>query len=357
MNPSSLIPTPDPIPVHWGWFQVFLLLTALVHFLIMNTMLGSGIIALISSVRGSRSDLKQAREISTKLPMAIAFTINLGVAPLLFIQVLYGHFFYTSSVLMAAYWISIIPILILAYYGAYIYDFKFDALGSLRIVFIAAVVLLFLFIGFLFSSNATLMLTPEKWGKYVSTGTGTALRLFEPSLIFRYLHFVLASTAIGGLSLSLLSTTKYRKGDMDAEQTILLGMKWFTHSTLTQIPIGVFFLISLPATIRSLFLGGDFASTGLFAVGMAGVILSLILGLRIKVWPCTASTLFTVFVMVIIRDLVRQAYLKPFFTPSSLEVNPQYGPLILFLAASAAGVTAVGFMIRLMLQNKGEVRS
>ncbi len=98
----------------------------------MNTMLGCGIIALIRSLRGKPQDLLIAKEISLKLPYTIAFAINMGVAPLLFIQVLYGNFIYTSSVLMGWYWLSVIGIVIIAYYSAYLFDFKFEALGSSR---------------------------------------------------------------------------------------------------------------------------------------------------------------------------------------------------------------------------------
>lgn len=41
------------IPVHWGWFwfQLFLFLTFFIHILLMNVMLGTGFIALVSHFR------------------------------------------------------------------------------------------------------------------------------------------------------------------------------------------------------------------------------------------------------------------------------------------------------------------
>ena len=107
MDPLSLIPTPDAIPVHWGWFKFFLILTFFLHLLFMNTMLGIAIIALARSLSDVGRTEAVNREISQKLPYTIAFAVNMGVAPLLFIQVLYGQFIYTSSVLMAVYWLSI----------------------------------------------------------------------------------------------------------------------------------------------------------------------------------------------------------------------------------------------------------
>ncbi|MCA1796739.1 MAG: hypothetical protein LC645_04195, partial [Geobacteraceae bacterium] len=118
MPNAALIPTPDAIPVPWGWFYVLLMLTFLLHLLLMNAMLGGGIIALISSLRKKEQSLLISKEFSYKWPYTIAFAVNLGVAPLLFIQVLYGHFIYTSSILMAVWWFSIVVLLILAYYSA-----------------------------------------------------------------------------------------------------------------------------------------------------------------------------------------------------------------------------------------------
>ncbi|MCK4501826.1 MAG: hypothetical protein KAU22_02250, partial [Desulfuromonadales bacterium] len=157
MDPAALIPTPDAIPVPWGWFYVLLMLTFLLHVLVMNAMLGGGIIALISAFRSDKQSTLLGKEIGYKWPYTIAFAVNLGVAPLLFVQVLYGQFIYSSTVLMAVWWFSIFGLLILAYYAAYIYDFKFDALGGLRIFMVGFSVLILLFIAFMFSNNMTLM--------------------------------------------------------------------------------------------------------------------------------------------------------------------------------------------------------
>ena len=64
---------------------------------------------------------KTGEESIGSIPTLIALTVNFGVPPLLFVQVLYGHLFYSSSVMLAVPWILVIPILILAYYAAYIF--------------------------------------------------------------------------------------------------------------------------------------------------------------------------------------------------------------------------------------------
>jgi len=356
MDPSALIPTPDSIPVHWGWLHFFFILTFVLHLLFMNAMLGTGIIALVKSLKGTQKDLPIAKEISLKLPYTIAFTINMGVAPLLFIQVLYGNFIYTSSVLMGWYWLSIIGILIIAYYSAYLFDFKFDTLGSARSIFIAVCVILMLLTAFLFTSNITLMLTPEKWPRYFSNPGGTILNLSEPTLIPRFLHFVCASIAVGGLFLAIVGKIKAKikagKGNNNFEEMISSGMKWFSYATLVQVIIGFWFAASIPKDIILLFLGGSSFATLLFFSGLTGAGAALFFGFKKRVWPSTGAVVFTIIVMVLMRDMVRTAYLKPYFTLSDLKVEPQYSPMILFLVTLIAGIGLIGYMLKLATKQK-----
>jgi len=353
---SALVPTPDSIPVHWGWLHFFFILTFVLHLLFMNAMLGTGIIALVKSLKGTRQDLSIAKEISLKLPYTIAFTINVGVAPLLFIQVLYGNFIYTSSVLMGWYWLSIIGILIIAYYSAYLYDFKFDTLGSARSIFIAVCVILMLLTAFLFTSNITLMLTPEKWTRYFSNAGGTILNLSEPTLIPRYLHFVCASIAVGGLFLAIVGKIKAKiktgKRNNNFEEMISSGIKWFSYATLVQVIIGFWFAASIPNDIILLFLGGSSFATLLFFSGLTGAGAALFFGFNKRVWPSTGAVVFTIIVMVLMRDMVRAAYLNPYFTLSDLKVEAQYSPMIIFIVTLIAGIGLIGYMLKLATKQR-----
>jgi len=357
MNPVSLIPTPDAIPVHWGWFKLFLVLTFFLHLLLMNTMLGIGIIALIRSLFTASGADDVCREIGKKLPFTIAFAVNMGVAPLLFIQVLYGQFIYTSSILMAVYWLSIIALLIIAYYSAYLYYYTFDTTGSARTIFIALSVVHLLVIAFFFTNNMTMMLSPEKWQRYFSAPGGMLLNMSDPTLLPRYLHFVLSAVAVGGLFLALMWEIK-RRGDAGLyRDRIRQGLRWFTSATLLQFIVGSWWLLMLPKPIIRIFMGGNPPATVLFILGILGTVAALVFGFKGRVRPCTGATIFTIFSMVLMRDQMRTAYLKPHFELSSLETVPQYGSLILFLVALVVGAAAIVYMLRIASRGKKEVRS
>lgn len=357
MEPSLIIPIPDIITVHWGWLYFFLMLTFVLHLLFMNAMLGICIIAFVNSIKSRTQNLYMAKEISLKLPYTIAFTINLGVAPLLFIQVLYGNFIYTSSLLMGWYLLSVILILIIAYYSAYIFDFKFNKLGSFRNIFIAICSILMLLIAFLFTNNMTLMLTPEKWIQYFSNANGTILNLSESSLIPRYLHFVSASIAIGGLFLAIIGKIKESKENCDKTNCAYMissGMKWFFHATLIQIIIGFWFAVSIRRDILLLFMGRNCYASILFSFGIICSGTVLFFGYKKKVWRSTFITTLIVITMVLMRDIVRTAYLKPYFSLSNLKIVPQYLPMFFFIITLIMGIGLVWYMLKLARTPKEE---
>lgn len=351
MDIAALIPPPDIIPVHWAWFKVLLIITFMAHILLMNIMLGSAIIAFFSGLNKSpdSSMISLQKNISEKTTFVIAFTINFGVAPLLFLQVLYGNFFYTSSILMAAYWMSVILLLIIAYYSAYIYKFKFEALAFARIYFIGLTALLLIITAFFYTNNMTLMLSPGSWTQYFAKPSGTILNLSDPTLFPRFLHFLTASVAISGLFIAIIWQKKKKGGSANADLNIKKGMKYFFYATLFQVLTGAWFIISLPKDIMLLFMGKDGISTMIFLAGLIATVVSLIYSYKNRVWPATWSAIVTVFFMVIMRDMVRTAFLKPYFTVEKLKVVHQYSPMIMFMASLIIGIAVIVYMIRCAL--------
>ncbi len=357
MDPAALIPEALPIPVEWGWFYAFLLLTFIIHLLFMNVMLGSSVIALVHHLRGKAETEPLTVDISRKLPFIVAFTVNFGVAPLLFLQVLYGQFLYTSSVLMAVYWLAVVGLVMLAYVSAYIYDFKYVSLGAPRTVFIAVTAVCLLATAFIYTNNMTLMLNPQVWPEYFNQPGGTILNLGDPTLIPRYLHFVVASLAVAGLFLALLWQRKATQGEPDAQRWVTHGMAWFAYSTMVQVAVGIWFLVALPQHILLLFMGGSVLHTSVLLVGVSLAVLSVITAMRQKVYLTTGLLITTVTVMVFQRDLLRDAYLSPYFVISDRVVTHEQLPLILFIGTLVLGLGAIAWMLKQAAMAGKEVRS
>lgn len=342
---AGLIPRPDTIPVPWGWFEFLLMLTFPLHLLFMNCMLGTAAIALYARVRGGEVRFRLGRELGRTLLFLIAFTVTFGVAPLLFVQVLYGHFFYVSSILMAAFWLAVVPMLIIAYYAAYVHDSRSDSSGFLGTAGIGLSFGLFLVIAFLYTNNMTLMLDPGKWSAYFDNPAGTRLNLGDPALLPRYLHFLVGGTAIGGLFVAVLGKWKERRDPELSQAAVSLGMDVFSWLTLAQLAAGVWFLVSLPRDVMLAFLGGDKAATLTLLAGVALALAALAAGFRKKVGAAVVLAVPLVYVMAFVRNFVRAGYLGPYFRPSELVVVPQYSPMVLFAVTLVAGVAAVAWLL------------
>lgn len=352
MDIAALVPSPDPISGPWGLFQGLSIATLVLHLLFMNAMLGSAIIALTGLLRRRPAGLADAGAAGSLLPGLIAFTVNAGVAPLLFVHVLYGPFIFTSSINMAWWWLSVVGLLLAGYAAAYGFDFRFDALGAARPWLLGAITGLLLTVAFIFTNNMTLMLAPQHWPRFLTRPGGTLLNLADPMLLPRYLHFVTASVAIGGLAMAWIWRRRSRVDNSPGYERVKRSLAWFNRATVLQFAIGGLFFLSLPASARAAFTGTDPWATGLLILSITGGLAALHLGYRRRLTGTTIATVATVAAMVAVRERLRMILLAPFFSPGDLPVDPQPGALVLFLAALLLGIGGVWFMLRLAFRSK-----
>lgn len=343
MNPASLIPMAEPIPIHWAWFDVLLIVTFAAHVLFMNAMLGSAAIGLVQAVRG-RSGL--IREVGMKLPPLLALTINLGVAPLLFLQVNYGNFDYVSSVLMGGWWLAVVFVLLYSYYGFYLYKFKFETMGAgMRLALFGSSVLGIVYVGFMFSNNMTLMLEPGGWHSYFD-GYAGFLNWRDPALYPRFLHMMVGALAVGGLFVALLGRHQGNDG------FVKTGMTWFFRATVVNLAVGVWFLVALPDRVLLAFMGKNLPASLTLAAALLSAGVMLYRGFhgdprRTAVWA-----VITVFFMACARHWVRTLYLAPWFKIESVPVTNQYGSFYLFLGFVAAGGGLMAYMLKLYFKSR-----
>ena len=341
----DLIPTPDTLQVGWGWFQVLLTTTWVVHILLMNALVGGVVVTVIGGLRRTGPGAVAARDAAGRVPTLVALTVNVGVAPLLFMQVLYGHLFYSSSIVMAGWWFAIIPLLIIGYYAAYGVAFKYDAARRPFLSIVTLIVLLF--VAFMWTSNNTLALNPARWTVWFDRPDGSFLNLTEPTVWPRWLHMIVGAVSVGGLYLALVHDNRVRGGDTDAAAVRDWALRFFTHGSLATMLVGVWWLMALPEPVMKLFMGGSiFASVVLVAgmgLGIYAVVAAFHKKVRLAVWLLVA----TVLVMAILREIVRGGHLADIFHPRDLASAPQVSPLIFFLAVFAVGIGCVVYMLKL----------
>lgn len=103
------------------------------------------------------------------LPFALGGAITAGVAPLLFVQILYQREFYTANLLLFHRWMSILPILIVAFYLLYLQKSPWlnQRLPSLKPWLWVMIVFCFLFVGYSWTENHWLSLQHQDvWTRF-----------------------------------------------------------------------------------------------------------------------------------------------------------------------------------------------
>lgn len=101
------------------------------------------------------------------LPFALGAAITAGVAPLLFLQVLYQESFYTANLLLLHRWMAVVPVLIAGFYLLYLG--KSGALETrprLRGAAAIAALLCFAFVAWSFTENHLLSLDRDAWADF-----------------------------------------------------------------------------------------------------------------------------------------------------------------------------------------------
>ena len=357
MIDPSMVPTidPNPLPAPYWLFKTLLLVTFTLHIIAMNFMLGGAFLAVIArfTSKGPLSSENKAfrnrifLDLAKKVPVFLAATITIGIAPLLFVQAIYGQYFYTSTILIAWPWFLLLVILCIAYYGFYYVVYNGQRRpGPASVVSFISLVLV-LIVGFIQSTNVTLMQTPTHWAaKYFASPTGWSNNLSDPTLIPRYLHFVTSAIAVGGILLVLLALARWKS---DREYAIYLfqyGGKAFMYATMAQFIIGTWFLISIPRNFRMIFMGDSPLASVLFLVGILATVAAIFLmsnairkqNIRVAAYGVSGLLAIVMITMIVMRDILRDAYLEPYFHPHQFAVKTQWAVLPVFLLLFIAGV-------------------
>ncbi len=362
MTPD-LIPAVDAagLPGPIWLFQFLLVFTFFLHIIFMNLTLGGSLLAAIAhTLGGGRADDHRTALASRLVGVngyAISMTITTGVAPLLFIQVLYHQFFYTATLLIGSMWLGLLLFLTIAYYAVYIYKFRCAPKGGAGGGFwlwISA--LLFMVIAAIQVAVHLIHAQPKIWTAIVANPWSI---LGDPSFVPRYLHFLLAGMTFSAVVMTWWAVRQARKG-VDVElNTKIAGFawKWVMWTIAAEVVDGFVLLFVLPKPVLlGLMRGG--------ALTMVPFTLAIILGIGLLMMAAKtsdpvakpalvngvfASLLATMALMLVTRDQLRTLYLDGVADLSKFEVIPQWGTFILFAITLVAGLATVYYMIHRVL--------
>ncbi len=338
------LPSPDPLayPAAPALMQGLSYLTLTLHFLAMMFTLGGAVLLLAAY---ARRDVPTQRFLATALPLGFSYLVTFGIPPLLFVQVLYGQLFYTSSVLVGGFWILVVPLLIAAYGLLYWHKFA-RADGPRRGGFAVLALAAMLGIGFIYVNNLTLLQTPDAWlAKYAAHPGGMTLNTEEPTHGPRYAFFMLHTLVVAGAAFVLRGVYLRRWGHADtgaraARQGVIAMAVGLCGAALAAAGV----LATLPEGIRTFVVGGGLP-LGLLISGAAFELAALGLGVvawrrsaLVAAYGAAAAVTGALACIVVLRDQVRGAYLAPHFDLAAQPVYEQWGMLALFGVSLVLGL-------------------
>ncbi|NLI16211.1 MAG: hypothetical protein GX409_08005 [candidate division Zixibacteria bacterium] len=366
MDPATLIGPSSQLgyPAAYWFLVLFKVIGFLLHMIPMNIWFAGILVAVLLRWKASDHGLTLSNRLMKQMPIVIALGINFGIVPLLFVQVAYYKTFYPATILMAWFWLAIIALLTVAYYGVYYYavGIKKDP-NNLRRSQIAAGWIssfLFILIGFIFSNGFSLMANisawPQIWQSTSVAGAplGIALNTGDTGLWPRYLIM---------FGIALMTTAAYivfdsaffaRKESADyrrwapgfAFKIYTIGMIWFALT-------GSWYVFGTWSTqVRTaMFASPMVMLTGLTAVIPGVVWLAILLKLRGEVsrsWAIVIGLLQFVLVALnaVSRQMVQNIEIGVYYDVAAERVNTQWSPMILFLLLFVGAVGVIIWLLR-----------
>lgn len=358
---NGLIPSPDVlgIPSPPLIFHLLSILTFVLHLIFMNFVLGGTIVVAVNEwLLGQNPLVGRANGLMIRvMPVALSLAITMGVAPLLFVQVLYGNFFYIANILMGFFWLSIIGLVMAGFYTIYYLIARRPASErasrATRIgIFINA--FLFLIVAFIYTNNAILTENPQYWRDIYSGQRWIVVPDF--SLWPRYLHIVAGSIAVAGIWCAIIGRYQLRfhpdRADV-GQWMVKTGLHWALAATTFALLIGCIFLITLGLDKIKAFMGNGFLFVG-WSVSVVTAVIALIClfmammkpeNIRM-IWCSVGLLLVTLFGMTMGRLLLRMISLENHL--QELVVRPGNSSLLLFLVTFVAGLAVLGYLARLV---------
>jgi hypothetical protein len=353
---NPLVPAVDPAPLPGPIWLIHLLwvVTFSVHLLMVNAVLGGTVLSAVALVRGRAGARRGvAAWFASINTWGISFAITFAIAPLLFMQLLYGRFFYSATILLAGAWLSMLGLLTVAYYLNYLVKHALRT-GGTPVLLVLVQALLFLTIAAIQVAASLLQQRPDRWSAVADAPWAV---LGDPAVIPRYLHFVLAAVAMAG---GVLSWWRMRSGELDAEAR--LGIQAALGATALQFPVGFWMLFALPREVLLGFMRGGVGTMMPLTLGIligVGAMVVLALGLSPLARPrlvrhATELIAGTMVLMVITRHQLREVYLAGANQGVSVTVAPQWGVIGLFgLCFLGVGVLVAVAFVRAVRHRPG----
>jgi hypothetical protein len=324
------------------WLVTILhIVTLTLHFVAMNFLFGGMIILVFGKMTNKWED-PTVRRFLKLFPTAVAATVTLGVAPLLFVQLVYARQVYAATIVSAWFWLDAVFAVMAAYYLLYAAAFKSNKKNGRVAVFAGIAAVLLFYVSFVFSTIFSMGERPDVYTTlYAANQSGLVINTDVGSWIFRWLHMIFGALTVGGFFVGLLGRNNEPAWD--------LGKKAFLWGMMGAMVIGLVYLFTLGDNLLALM-----RSIAIWLV-TAAIVLSLAslhFFYRRQFVLSGLSLFLSIVGMVVTRHSLRLIFLEGKFNPATIPVVPQWSAFLMFLICFVIAIGLVAYMLRLFFTER-----
>ena len=365
MDTAMLYALRDPlgVPAHPVIFLILAVLTWALHIAAVHVLLGSSALAIRGAFSAQDHWRRLADAMVNTAKVAVSVAIVIGVAPLLFVQVIYDPFWYTSNVLSAWWVIAFIFILIVATLALFIfyamnYEIRRKKVRAPSAMIIA--IIGFLVVGFIMHALSVQTLEPDQWREWyapngVIDASGRSIHAFDP---WRFAFFILLSFPVIGIW--LFGYRRYLQGAGEGDAGYLdflqrLGTRLAAGGGLVSLVLLVGWMRGLPEDIAGFATGPwPLAAAAALVVATAYPVL---LGKRLDrgLWGYTPILVATLAMIVVaaMREAVRWVTLFGVhgYNPLDYKIAMDwYSTGLFFITFGVLGGAVVAYLLTIAWQ-------
>lgn len=315
--------------------EILHIVTLALHLIAMNFMFG-GIIILLFGKFDDKWNNPIVQKFIKLFPNAMAATVTIGVAPLLFVQLVYPKQIYAASIISGWFWLMIFVVAMIGYYFLYALSFK-QTTESRQKIYLSIVLACLLYVSYIYSSVFALGEKPNLYKLLYTQGQGgTIINPDIGTYIFRWLHMITGAVTVGGFFVALFGK--------DNDSAFKTGKNFYLWGMIAAIVTGLAYMLGLGELMKPFM-----KSPAIWLVTLSFVLSLGSLHFLFKKRFVFASAMLSVsFVsMVVTRHIVRKLALVGYYDPSEMAVNPQWSPFLIFLLFFVLAIATVWYMLRL----------
>lgn len=258
--------------------------------------------------------------------VGFSMTITLGVPPLLFVQILYGQYFYSSSISIGFPWLAVVGYLLVGFYAMYLAQWSWtrqnrpSAMGK---SFLLLSILCILAIGFTYSWNHLKSLSETPWTNDVSHATA--------------LHRL--SGYFGSALMASAAWAAWFGPRWRADCRMPKGVGW--AASLGGLSLLTWALTSEYAAAGGLGLDRPLLLTAAITGIVAGALATVFHRSTVAKWLITLAAPFGMLGLLVQRELYRLEVMSPFYSPFAEQVRTQWSAVALFAVTFILGLVVL----------------